>query len=329
MADLVERYVHQVGHYVPPNERDEIEKELRSLIYDKLEDRYGESPAQEDVASVLLELGSPREMALSYGSDQYLIGPELYPYMRMVLRYGWYLVPSIVVVANGFGALASSEDTTIPSLVFGTIVGIVQAVLIFSAIVVLIFALLEHSDIEMDEIDDEEFNPLELPDIDDPAAVDYAELAFGMAFGTFFALVAIYFLRVGGLTLQFNLNDPGEVIPAPPIWMLMTVIVVVVQILLSIAALRRKRWNTGLFLARSVFELIGVLCLYFALFRPFFDHVTDETESLTDIPLFTSVPEIIAGVLAVGLMSNAGPKLIKLLRQSTASSQDFSMQSDA
>ena len=47
MSELIERYVHRVGRYLPGKERAEIEAELRSQIQDQLEDRYegaGRSP---------------------------------------------------------------------------------------------------------------------------------------------------------------------------------------------------------------------------------------------------------------------------------------------
>ena len=105
MTELVERYVHQVGRYLPPKERAEIEAELRSQIEDQLDDRFGGSPSPAEVALVLKELGEPRRMAASYGSEQYLVGPDLYPYMMGVLRYGWVLVPAIVVFLTLFGAI--------------------------------------------------------------------------------------------------------------------------------------------------------------------------------------------------------------------------------
>ena len=79
MSELIERYVHQVGRYLPSKERAEIQAELRSQIQDQLEDRYEGAPTQTDVAAVLKELGDPRRMAASYGGEQYLVGPDLYP----------------------------------------------------------------------------------------------------------------------------------------------------------------------------------------------------------------------------------------------------------
>src|SRR5689334_12038544 len=142
MVDLVERYVHQVGRYLPPKERAEIEAELRSQIQDQLDDRYAGSPSEEEVASVLKEFGLPYLMATSYMSEQYLVGPTLYPFMMMVLRYGWLLIPAVVIFLNIFGAVVSPPQTPFLTLLVETVIAVIQATLSFSAVVVLIFALI-------------------------------------------------------------------------------------------------------------------------------------------------------------------------------------------
>ena len=53
MSELIERYVHRVGRYLPGQERAEIEAELRSQIQDQLEDRYEGAPTEADVVAVL------------------------------------------------------------------------------------------------------------------------------------------------------------------------------------------------------------------------------------------------------------------------------------
>ena len=71
MSELVERYVHQVGRYLPNKEREEIQAELRSQIQDQLDDRYEGAPTETDVAAVLKELGDPRRM-----NQQQDVGPK-------------------------------------------------------------------------------------------------------------------------------------------------------------------------------------------------------------------------------------------------------------
>lgn len=303
MTDLVERYVQQVGRYVSQNERTEIEAELRSQIQDQLEDRYGGNPKEAEVASVLKELGAPRQMAASYGSDQYLVGPDLYPFMMTILRYGWLLVPVIVVFLNVFTTLASSDEATVLGLLLETAFAALQATFIFSGVVVLIFAVIQYAGAELG-VQEAAFDPLALPEVDDPSVVDRFEAAFGIAFGTFFTLVLVYFLRVGGLTLRFNLDDPGDVIPFPTHWMLLLIVAVVGQIIVQLLVLRRNRWNVGSWLAQTLLEVSGAVGLYFAVMRPLFERVMADNPDLADLIFIENGAEfIVIGYVVVALVS--------------------------
>jgi hypothetical protein len=311
MTELVERYVHQVGRYLPPQERAEIEAELRSQIQDQLEDRYGQSPTPEEVSSVLKEFGHPYEMAASYSSDKYLVGPILYPYMMMVLRYVWLLVPAVVVFLNLFGALISSQPINLLSLFIDIVIGALHATLLVSAVVVLFFGLIQHRYLKIDA-EEVVFNPLELPEVDDPRVVDRYEAIFGIAIGILFTFLFLYFLSVGGLTLRFNLSDPGEVIPVPTAWLVLLVAAVVGQIIMHLLVLRRSHWSAGLWILETVLEVVGVVFLYFAVLEPVFARVFTDNPALVDTPIIRSAPELIAVGMALITLVSKGSKLVKL-----------------
>ncbi len=306
MADLIERYIHQVGRHLPKKERPEIEAELRSQILDQLEDRYGGAPTAAEVATVLAELGDPRLMAASYNREQYLVGPDLYPYMMQILRHGWLIVPSVVVFLNLFGLLVSAAPPPLPTLLIETVIGVVQATLIFSAVVVLIFAAIQHFNVQVDE---PVFNPTALPEVDDPRAVDRFETTFSIAFGAVVMLIFLYFLRVGGLTLRFDLSNPGEVIPVPLVWLALLVASGTLQILLHLLVLRRNRWNTGLWLVQSGLELLGIFSLYLVLFKPVVERLIAANPGLAGI---AALPEILAVVMGITTLIGKSSTLVRL-----------------
>jgi hypothetical protein len=311
MSDLVERYVHQVGRYLPPKERAEIEAELRSQIQDQLDDRYAGSPSPEEVAAVLAEFGHPYKIAASYSSDQYLVGPAIYPYMMMVLRYGWLLVPAIFGFLHLFGTLVSAEPVVWFDLIVGTALAAIQATLIFSAVAILFFALIQHSVVKLGE-EKPPFNPLELPEIDDPRAVDLYEAVAGIAIGTFFVLALLYFVVVGGLTLNFNLSNPGEVIPAPTGWLILLIFTVAAEVTMMLIVLRRNQWGIGSWLIETVLEVFGMVCLYFAIFVPLFQRAILDDPGLVSRPIISSAPELIVIGMALITLLGRGARLVRL-----------------
>lgn len=312
MNELIERYIHQVGLYVRPKERAEIEAELRSQIQDQLEDRYGSAPTQADVIAVLKQLGDPRMMATSYSGDAYLVGPTLYPFMMTVLRFGLPLVPAVVVVANVLGAALSPDGADWLGLVLGSAFTAVQAVLIFFAVVVLFFWILQHSDAERKESAQDGFDPLALPAINAPDSVDRFEAAFGIAIGTLISLALLYFWQVGGLTLRFNLNDAGDVLPVSTNWLAVLFFTTLCSLFLNLWALIRNRWTWSTWLLETAFNFVGAIGLYFVLFTPIVARIIESSPQLS---FLERLPFVLTLLMVVLMVLGNGSKLIRLWQQ--------------
>jgi hypothetical protein len=106
---LVDLYVAEVGARLPEKSRADIEKELRSMIEDMLEDESRKQDRSVDeamVVDVLKRLGPPQKMAASYQPPRYLVGPELYPHFINTLRIVLSVVAVLAVLGRGsLGAL--------------------------------------------------------------------------------------------------------------------------------------------------------------------------------------------------------------------------------
>lgn len=318
MTELVDRYIHQVGRYLPKKDRADIEAELRSLIQDQLDDRFAQSPSQADVASLLIELGDPYSMAASYNRERYFVGPVIYPFLIMLLRYIWVVVPSIVIFLNLFGALVSSRtDTTLSSLLLETLGSILQAAFTLSGVAVLFFAFVERRAAEK-TIKVPPFNPLELPKVDDPRSVDHFEAAFGIGIGALMTVVFLYFLQAGGLTLRFNMRTPEDVIPVPTSWLVALIVAIVAMSLLQMVVLRLNYWTPQLLLVDMMLETFGVIGLYFVVLEPLLGRLLEANPSLAEITFIHSVPEAIAVIMALIIVLSKGSKFSNLLNERTS-----------
>jgi multisubunit Na+/H+ antiporter MnhC subunit len=307
MTDLIDRYIRQVGQYVPPKDRAEIEAELRSLIQDRLDDRYGMSPSGDEIVTVLKEMGDPRHMAISYHPENYLIGPSLYPWMMMILRQGWVIVPSVVLFLSLFDLFVSSPVITINNLIIAPIWASIQGIFIFSGVVVLIFALIQRWEIKPNMT---EFDPQRLPKTDDPRIVNRFEARFGVVLGMLVGLLFIYYLSVGGLTLRFNPSDVGDIIPIPIGWTVTFIVMVMAMVMLNLFVLWRGYWDAWLWIAETFFEMVGNIALYFVVYQPIFERIVADNPPLGDIPL----PQIIVITNAVITLVNRGLCLMQLWR---------------
>lgn len=81
--NLIETYIGEVTRRLPESNREDIALELRSTIGDMLP----ENPSEEDVKSVLNELGSPVQMANGFRDwPMHLIGPQYFEHYVKLLK---------------------------------------------------------------------------------------------------------------------------------------------------------------------------------------------------------------------------------------------------
>lgn len=86
---LIDTYIERVGENLPARDRADIQKEIRSILEDTLENRSqsaGRPVDDEMIVEVLREFGTPRKVAASYLPPRYLIGPRLYPTFILAAR---------------------------------------------------------------------------------------------------------------------------------------------------------------------------------------------------------------------------------------------------
>ena len=192
--DTIERYIHEVGRYLPVKNRADIMAELRSLLSDALENNAGAEPSEAMVHDVLKKFGSPRSVAAKYYPEgQYLIGPTLFPLFQMVI---WIVVAAvfgaqILALAVGYVMAGKGIDP------FAAVGGLVNSIPASVGWVVLVFYLLQRFDVRPDEAD-EEWDPASLPQISEEAEVKRGERIFGIIAGTFvLALLTFFPDRIG------------------------------------------------------------------------------------------------------------------------------------
>lgn len=209
--DLIERYVNEVGRKLPRKGRADIKAELNSTLRDMAEDKYGDSPSEDELVKLLREFGSPSEIATSFQpSNSYLIGPELYPYFRIVvgavllaLTIGLSLAFIVSVIFGSSDADAFLQNT------LDWMVSLVQAYLSGFASVVLVFALLQYfgADVKDKEGDSKEakaWDPRQLPDTREVDLVGRGESIAAVAVGVVFLFLINIFADDIGIVVSWG-----------------------------------------------------------------------------------------------------------------------------
>jgi uncharacterized membrane protein len=177
MTSLIDRYVFTALRRVPEQQRADIDRELRASIEDAVDARVGGGePRDAAVEAALLELGDPDRLADSYaGRLPYLIGPDLFPFWRRLLKMLYSVVLPIVV------AIAITVQLfTDPAP--GKVIGAAVSALITTAVhmafwTTLVFAVLDRTDARTRLTT--AWKPANLPKYE-PSVVSRGQLAAGL-----------------------------------------------------------------------------------------------------------------------------------------------------
>src|SRR4051794_12210004 len=164
--DLIDRYLNAIRRNLPRDKADDIVAELGDALASRVEEReeaLGRALTPAEIEGLLRAFGHPLVVAARYRKQQWLIGPDVYPFYLSVLRIVLALVAAALGVAALVNILFNHHDPLHAVLaVFG---GLWIAVLVNLSLVTLVFAALERSGFPAEHL--RRWNPAQLPDVAD------------------------------------------------------------------------------------------------------------------------------------------------------------------
>ncbi|MBW7477341.1 hypothetical protein K0T92_21715 [Paenibacillus oenotherae] len=265
--DLIKRYIYAVTHKLPEKQRADIEQELHGLIEDMLEHRTGGGAVTEkEVEEVLLELGSPQEMAEKYlGQRRYLIGPKLFDLYWMVVR----IVVFSIVLALGIGLIIELflEPVQGGQFIIESIASLISAAVQGFAWVTVVFAVMEYRGVKAPDIGlgaKNEWRPSQLAPIPNPkttikrsepiASIIVNLLVILWLTSSIHYFGIIYFNEDGGTVIIPFFNEAVFRAYYPLIW-----VTIAISILKDSIKLVAGRWTTKLAAFHLLFNLASVV----------------------------------------------------------------------
>ena len=237
--DLIENYLSAVRRNLPARGADDIVAELRDALANRIEERedlLGRPLSGEEAQALVKDFGHPLVVAGRYRRQQWLIGPDVYPFYLMVARIVLLAVAG-VQAAIGLARLLFGEEAPIPVLL-GTAGGLATSLIFSLAIVTFLFAVLERSGFPKEHL--QKWNPAQLPDVQDEPQGHWesaAEVAFTIAFLLWWAGVFSLSYAAGGADFRI---EPAPVF-AQLYWPIL--ILVAVRLVHNLIQWLRPRWT--------------------------------------------------------------------------------------
>jgi hypothetical protein len=262
--NLIDRYVTEVGKYLPRKNRLDIEAELRSTLEDMLEDRSQQTsrPADEALASELLqEYGAPRKVAATYQTHPYLIGPRMFPTYTLLLKFVLFAVTLGLTIAMVVSMIGSNLTTPEFLKALGDFaVNLLSALVAAFGNVTLIFAILERVMPVPGFEEKGTWTPAELTAEPNPGQAKLGEAIVNIIFTSaaliifnfYPQIIGIWNLENGTWTQMAGLSEAFfRYLP----WINLTG---VLTIALHLWLLRTEVWNVFTRLLHIVLQIIGI-----------------------------------------------------------------------
>jgi hypothetical protein len=269
--NLLNSYLEEIRHRLPPKNRADIIAEIRSVLLDMIEERNpapGTDPSEATIKAVLQAYGSPKKVAQQYSSHQHLIGPQSYPVYVQVLK----IVLIVVAALNVLGVLIAVASGTIAQngvfiALLETFGGLINSLFITFGIVTLSFTLIErfaaeefHAEIEQD------WSPDDLEKVEETQRVKISEQAIEITLGIIFIVlinvyldrIGIYYISDGSWVSTPILND--NILRYIP-WV---TAITVLDIALNLYLIRKGTWDVYATLAKvvnNVFKMVLIVAI--------------------------------------------------------------------
>lgn len=271
--DLIERYILEVGSYLPKDLRDEIAEDLRVKLELAKESRRAAEPASSDdeiQVAVLQELGPPHLFADSHvPRPRVLFGPRLYPPFFRTIQIAIAVLVALAALGVYVDFASSKSLLALGPSLFAALGRILTGSLVLIGIAVVVFSLIERTAGAQDEVA-EKWDPRTLPQAEDPDKVSFGDRVSSIAF-LVVALIVVNFFR-DRIGAHVTWNEESGWVPLLGVafdrhlWMLN--LALALDLLVNFVVLARWRWSWPLRWANFAVNCLYVVWLGFLVSSP-------------------------------------------------------------
>jgi hypothetical protein len=267
---IIDKYVFAVTRGLPQTQREDIEKELRTLIEDMMEEYKDTEPEEKRAEKVLLDLGDPAILADKYrDTKRYLIGPQNFDNYIFVLKIVLGAVLVGISIAEVVGVVFLNDKISITNTVGDYLLTLVSSLIQAFAWVTGIFAMLEYKGYKLDGLEMKKkqrgtWSISDLPEIpQDKAVISRKDSIFSIIFSTIFIMILFFAPKLMGV---FILNKQADLVVIPILnvgtlngYRIFIFIIFFIGLLKEVLKIISGRWMLKLSLSVVVLNSIGLI----------------------------------------------------------------------
>ncbi len=212
---LLKRYLLSIAGRLPLKSRNDILQELKSNLFDMIEEYYPDKETRVDetmLTKVLQEFGNPESISSEFLKNDYIIGPLLMPFFRLAVSVAFTTAAVVLVISTVLSALNGKI-----SGITDIIISLLQAVPSIFGILVFIFFMIQKTAPKLPGTSSlPHFNPLDLKDQEKEKPVSLAEQIINIFFTSFIIIILVFFrdllqirISAGTACTVYQILKPG------------------------------------------------------------------------------------------------------------------------
>ncbi|MGN0376753.1 MAG: hypothetical protein ACI4ED_03880 [Suilimivivens sp.] len=266
--DLIERYIYATTKRLPLRTREDVARELRTLIEDMLKERCGEiTPSDKDIRVVLTELGTPNELYEQYAGDgkKWLIGPPYYTTYVFVMKIVLICVAFGMTLAAIISFAMGERESANWIYAVGQWIGMLwQGMMGTFAFVTILFVFFEYKGISIDNYAGLEDLP---PVPEKKEQISRGETIFGIGISVVFLIVFLVCPQI-----FCAVTKDGEMIPILSAQVIrntwyIIVIFSALGIIREVVKLLDGKYTKRVMVTAVITDLLSALCSFWWLLR--------------------------------------------------------------
>ncbi|MEI0531370.1 hypothetical protein R4I97_07405 [Brachyspira pilosicoli] len=308
--DLIERYIYAVTNKMSLKIRNDVADELKTLIYDTIEERYNDKEVTlKDAKIVLMELGSPNKLYQKYdnSSDKCLIGQPYYNYYKDILK--------IVLISTIFGIILSHIINIENQTVSKFISDIIFAAILSFSFVTLIFIFMYKFNINFFNDDIDKLPKLPNNNIKTNKYFSLLSILFAVIFLSLFILSPnIFSFNIDGKFINLFNTD---IVKSSYLFAVFFIVLLIFREIIKIVDNSYNIRNTILFIAINIFSAVISFIWFFnynLINEVFIDSLIKNVSNNLILSIFNNFQMFCFFMILLALILDSIDKILKFKR---------------
>jgi len=237
--DLIDRYLAAIARRLPAAKADDIVAEIRDDLLTRQEVReeaLGRPLTRDEVSALIKDMGHPLIVASRYRPQQYLIGPDAFPFFVATLRIvAIFLALAFAITAASSVVFGHADIAHAAARAMSNLLS--SAMLAFGTVAAVFYAL-ERTGFPADHL--AKWRPRDLPEVKDKQPSTWGS-AFEVAVGVYGIL-----WWCGIVPMPYYSNVKGLTLTPDPVWTTIwwpVLALMVARLIYNIVQWVRPRWK--------------------------------------------------------------------------------------